>query len=284
MLYKTHNNKEKTGPVSYRLIILSVMLIFMAGFAASAMADAPSEFDNLPFAPGEKLNFELKWGIIRAGKATMEVFPLTTINGEKAFHFVLTVKTTRFIDAFYKVRDRIDSYTDIGLTRTLLYKKNQREGSTRRNIVVNFDWKKGEATYTNFNEKRAPIKLLPGSLDPLSAFYFTRKFDFSKTPSMSHAITDGKKSVTGKAKVVNKERIRIKKKKVHAWLIEPDLKHVSGVFKKSKKAKIKIWVSDDHLKIPLRVKSKVSIGSFVGELISSRGLKPKPVIKTDKPQ
>ena len=282
MIHKTHNKKEKIGHGSLSLfIVLSLILAFMTGSAipVPAMADASPEFDNFPFAPGEKLTFKLRWGIIRAGEAVMEVLPLTTVDGQKAFHFALTAKSNSFIDVFYKVRDRIDSYTDIGLTRTLLYKKNQKEGKTRRNVVVNFDWEKQEATYSNFGEKRAPIKLLPGSLDPLSAFYFTRKFDFSKNPSMNHAITDGKKSVTGRARVVKKERVRIKKKKSKTWLIEPDLKHVGGVFKKSKNAKIKIWVSDDHLRIPIKVKSKVSIGSFIGELIFAKGLKPKPVKK-----
>lgn len=52
------------------------------------------------------------------------------------------------------------------------------------------------------------------------------------------------------------------------YLIEPNLKDVGGVFKKSRDAKIKLWITADHRKIPVRLKSKVIVGSFTGDLVS----------------
>ena len=52
-----------------------------------------------------------------------------------------------------------------------------------------------------------------------------------------------------------------------AFLIEPEIEHISGVFKKSKKAKIQIWLTADERRIPLRIKSKVAVGSFVADLV-----------------
>jgi len=49
---------------------------------------------------------------------------------------------------------------------------------------------------------------------------------------------------------------------------------VGGVFEKTKDAKIHIWVTADERRIPVRIKSKVAIGSFIGELTSATGLKP----------
>ena len=46
----------------------------------------------------------------------------------------------------------------------------------------------------------------------------------------------------------------------------------SGVFKKSKDASIQIWVTADENRIPLRLKSKVVVGNFIGELISADGV------------
>jgi hypothetical protein len=57
------------------------------------------------------------------------------------------------------------------------------------------------------------------------------------------------------------------------YLIEPEIKHIGGVFEKSKNAKIKLWVTADKRKIPVKIKSKVVVGSFVGELVSATGLK-----------
>ena len=128
----------------------------------------------MPFHPGEKLTFLLKWGIIPAGKAVLEVLPIETINGVPAYHFVLTARSNSFLDMFYKVRDRIDAYTDLDMTRTLLYKKKQREGSTKNDIVVQFDWDKNEALYSRSNRPQVPLSIMPGCFDPLSIFYYSR--------------------------------------------------------------------------------------------------------------
>jgi len=56
--------------------------------------------------------------------------------------------------------------------------------------------------------------------------------------------------------------------------VEPDLQHIGGVFEKSKDAKLKIWVTADKRRIPVKVKSKVRVGSFVAELISAEGIVP----------
>ena len=79
-----------------------------------------------PFSPGEKLTYQVRWGFIPAGKAVLEVYPPEIINGEKAHHFVLVTKTNPFVDVFYKVRQRIDAYTDIGMNQTIFYKEKSK--------------------------------------------------------------------------------------------------------------------------------------------------------------
>jgi len=56
------------------------------------------------------------------------------------------------------------------------------------------------------------------------------------------------------------------------FLVEHDLKDIGGVFEKSKNAKLKIWVIADTHRIPIKIKSKVILGSFVAELISADGI------------
>jgi len=85
----------------------------------------------------------------------------------------MTTRTYPVIDLFYKVRDRIDAYTDAAMTHSILYKK-RKEGKSKRNVVVNFDWAKPEAQYSNFGKKSNPIPIQPGSFDPLSVFYAFR--------------------------------------------------------------------------------------------------------------
>jgi hypothetical protein len=228
---------------------------------------------NFPFCPGEKLTFLLKWTIIPAGESVLEVLPMETIDGVKAYHFLLTVKSNAFIDTLYKVRDKIDAYANTEMTHSMLYKKKQHEGNTERDIVVNFDWQNNKAQYTNLKDKRPPIDILSGSFDPLSAFYFVRRFDFQEKSKIERPVTDGKKCIIGKLSVIRRETLKLKSGTYDTYLIEPELKHIGGVFEKSKNAKIQLWVTADKRRIPVKIKSKVAVGSFVGELISATGLK-----------
>ena len=254
-------------------ICKSVLCLLIACVFTAASADAEPD---IPFAPGERLVFELQWSFIKAGEAVLEVLPPETINGVLAHHFRLTAESAKFIDYFYKVRDKINAFADMGMTRSLLYKKEQREGKTRRNVMVRFDWEKQESSYTNFGKSRKPVKLLEGTFDPLSAFYYSRMFDPSDHKTIKKPITDGKKCVVGEANIIRKERITVRDKTYDTYLIEPDLKHVGGVFQKSKNAKIQVWITADARRIPVRLASEVIVGSFVGELVSAEGLKEIP--------
>ena len=251
--------------IKFCLTFILITFITTLGFAETTNEGEGS----FPFKPGEKLTFQIEWCFIPAGEAVLEVLPTETINGVKSYHFVMSVKTNSFADAFYKVRDRIDAYADVEMNHTILYKKRQREGETKRDVIVNFDWEKREAQYSISREKRKPISILPGTFDPLTVFYAFRLHNLKKDIELQIPVSDGKKCVIGKARVIRRERIEVPIGIYDTYLVEPDLEHIGGVFRKSKDAKLQIWVTADNRRIPLRVKSKVVVGSFVAELISA---------------
>ncbi len=96
--------------------------------------------------------------------------------------------------------------------------------------------------------------------------------NFKEKFILQRPVTDGKKSVIGSGKVIKRETIKLKNGKYDTYLLEPDLKNLSGVFRKSKNATIKIWMTADKRKIPVKIKSKVVVGSFVGELVATEGI------------
>jgi len=256
------------------------LLLLGAVVAAAVPATAGQTGSGKPraFVPGEKLVFELKWAFITAGTATLEVLPMKTVNDQPACHFRLTARSNAFLDTLYKVRDRIDAFTDAGMTRSVHYLKKQHEGPTIRDIEVRFDWDNLQTRYLKTEkgggeDKLTPVK--PGSFDPLSAFYFVRGKEKVGVGSIIQSpITDGKKNIIGRATIVKREIIKVNGTKYDTFLVEPELKNIGGVFKKSKDASIKIWVTADHRRIPVRLKSKVVVGSFVGNLIFATGLAP----------
>jgi hypothetical protein len=232
----------------------------------------PAYAGEIPFQPGEKLVFRVKWQFIKAGEAVLEVLPIEKVNGMKAYHFVMTAKTYPYIDPFYKVRDRIESYTDIGMNRSVLYKKRKTGIGRKKDITVRFDWENREAEYSNLGKTRKPIAILPGSYDPLSVFYAFRLHELKVGKEIQVPVTDGKTCVLGKARVLKKERVHAISGIYDTYLVEPDLEHLGGVFEKSKDAELRVWVTADARRIPVKIKSKVVIGSFTSELISAKGI------------
>lgn len=243
-----------------------VFALFIAVLFWAALSGARADEVKKPFEPGEALFYRLRWTIIPAGEAMLGVVHAPDVGGEPAYHFILEARSNAFIDAFYKVRDRIDAYADLGMTRSLFYEKQQLEGSTKRNVKVRFDWAGKKAAYENFGKVEKTVDLMDGAFDPLSIFFYSRGLDLKKGAVFQRPVTDGKKCVMGVARVIRRETISVNEVKYDTWLMEPDLEHVGGVFEKSRDASIRLWVTADDRRIPVRIQSKVAVGSFVGEL------------------
>ena len=226
-----------------------------------------------PFTPGERLVFSLNWQGISAGKAELITMPITTLSGEPAYHFVLTARTNGFIDNFYKVRNRFEAFANMALTRSLLFKRNQREGDFRREVDVRFDWKRGEAQYATKTKTRTPIPLEDGTFDPLSVLFYVRTLPFAEGAEVKRYVTDGKKSVEGVMRIVKREKITVPAGTYDTYLVKPDTKDIGGVFKKSKNTTISLWLTADYRRMPVKIKSKVAVGSFYGELEKAEGIK-----------
>ncbi len=241
-----------------------------AGVLVLVGTSGSCQADDLPFRVGEKITYQLKWGVIPAGEVILEVLPHTTVAGQPARHFRMTTRSNGFIDSFYKVRGVVDGYTDPGLNHSLQYRKKQREGSSRRDIEVRFDLEKKTAQYFNLKKKkgRAPITIPEGSFDPFSVIYYCRLLDFGTLPMAEKPITDGKKSVMGRLDNRGRQTLSMNDRSYDTFLVEPDIRDLSGVFKKSKDANILIWMSADERRIPVKLKSKVVVGSFTAEMIS----------------
>lgn len=246
----------------WNYVVYAVLLVLLC-----LPAVARAEEGRLPFAVGEKMTFQLRWGLICVGESVLEVLP-GELNGNKIYHFAMTATTNSFADIFYSVRDRVDAFADLTMTHSLLYKKKQREGSTKRDISVQFDWDNNKAHYENLGREERTISLKPGTFDPLSIFYYARLLDLSEASVSERPATDGKKIVLGKALITRRETVRVPAGEFDTYVVEPNLKDISGVFEKSKKAKLELWLTADSRKLLVKMRSKVVVGSFVAELIA----------------
>ena len=81
--------------------ILAVLFFSLLICSGTQMSSASETY--IPFHPGEKLIFMLKWGVIPAGEASLEVKDLDNFKGVEAYHFVLKARSNSFFDVFFQL-------------------------------------------------------------------------------------------------------------------------------------------------------------------------------------
>lgn len=257
--------------------LLAAGALFAAG-AAAGMAQETAPAVPSPatppaaitaFAPGERLEYRIRWGLVTAGSASLQVLHEPDHGGVPAYRFSMAAATTPFLDTIYKVRDTFDSWVSTDLRQSLEYRQDQEEGSHRRRLRVTYD----PVTLTAlriFNEKgNPPLPIRPGTFDPLGAMYAVRAMPDLKTgQDVTLPISDGKVIAQGRGRIVKEETITTPAGTFSTLCMEPELAGVKGVFEKSSGAKIHIWFTKDRHHLPVRVSSKIIIGSFTAELVS----------------
>jgi len=230
--------------------------------------------NSFPFQPGETLRYDLKWGFFPVGSATMKVLPMDEDAGENGFHRLsFSVRTNEFADAFYKVRTNITSVVDRSFRKSMRYEKSQKEGKTNREIDVLFDYDAGKASYFESKKMVSTLSIPSQVLDPLSIAYFFRLQELKPSTETILPTCDGRKVKMIKVRTGKVEKIRVPAGTYKAIGTVPEMKDLSGVFRKSPDGILRIWYSDDSLKLPVKISSKVIVGSFNARLVSAEGLK-----------
>ena len=229
----------------------------------------------LPFQPGETLNYDLKWGLFPVGSATMKVLPRKDDGDDDCHRLSFSVRTNEFADAFYKVRTNVTSVVDQSFSKSIRYVKSQNEGKTKREIDVVFDYDAGKASYFESERLVSTLPIPSQVLDPLSIAYFFRLGELKPETETILPTCDGRKLKMIKVRTGKTERVRVPAGIFQAMGTNPEMKDLSGVFKKSPDGILRIWYSADSRKIPVRISSKVVVGSFTARLVSAEGLKKK---------
>jgi hypothetical protein len=216
--------------------------------------------ETLPAAPnpvraGEYLKFSVQYGPIHAGSAYLEVPKVEEIQGHKALMLQARAESNGFFSTFYKVRNKIQSYWDEEGRFSLRYVENRREGGYKAQNDISFDYDRLEAIYKDGKTYAIP----PHVQDALSAFYYTRTQALPLGGSIVFDYHASRKSLPLEVKVLGREKIETPAGKFNCVAVEPILK-AGGIFKK--KGRLVIWLTDDDRRMPVLMKSKVTVGSI----------------------
>jgi len=254
-----------------------LMCMLLATHSYLQAQEAEIQHPAFPFTPGEKLHYSVYWTGIKAAEAALEIKPMTALDGTPVWHFMMTAKTTGLASAIYPVNDRLDSWAAADMTRALRYTDHSRKRFSEKKLTITFDWDTNTA-HTAKNGKKQTVELKPGAFDPLSIFYFFRMQELGEGVELTSPVADRKRCITGVAHVRERQTIRSGGREWDTWLVEPDLRQIEGVYEKHPDARMQIWVSADERRIPVKVTSKVAVGSFTAELegMEFPATKPSP--------
>lgn len=233
-------------------VLFALLFIACSSFPASAQM--------IP----EKLVFDLTWAGIKAGTATQEI-----INDNGVIKIVSTARSADWISVFFKVDDRIESVlagtslTGLGLPKT--YRMKIHEGKTRRDKEITFNRSKRLALYVDHvNGEKKDFEINANTLDTLSSFYFVRSMPLEVGKSVFIDVFDSKRLWNTEVQVLRREKIRTVLGTFNTIVVKPLMKS-EGIFEK--KGDMYIWLTDDKRRVPVKMKTKVPVGSITATLV-----------------
>jgi LysM repeat protein len=224
---------------------------------------------NRAYTVGEKLTFAVQYGNITAGYAELSIDGVADVQGRPAFHVVGRAQTHPFFETFFKVRDRIESFIDVDYGFSVRYEKHLREGGYQADAAYLFDQRAGKIVEPA-KGKEAPMPI--GSQDVLSCFYWFRNLPLAVGDEAVIPVTaDNMKSYELRVNVLKKERVSTLAGDFDCIMVQPHLTF-QGVFQQ--KGDVFLWLTDDARRIPVKVRSKIVIGSINLNLQDAEWVQP----------
>ncbi len=273
-------NHSLSFPRFFSVFVIGVVAIGSAVFLTASADDSSYVLDrydqgalrvsqNSAFGYGEKLTFNVGYKFIIAGTATMQIGQRpASVGGRPCYEVAFDVTTTPNFDKVFRVRDRYRTYIDQDGVFPWRFEQTVREGKYSRDFSANIDQRSHVAKTTE-----GSFRVPPFVHDILSAFYYVRTLNLgsmSKGQSFQLQNFYGKQAYELRVKVLGKDRVKVDAGTFDCVVVEP-LVQEGGLFKSE--GRIIVWLSDDALKIPVKVSAKVPVGAIEGRLTSYSGLR-----------
>lgn len=220
------------------------------------------------FAPGERLEYVLKWAGIPSGDSVMEIVEGDVVDGAALYRVISRARSRRLVDLVYKVRNHYETHIHPGDGLTRKYVFNMREGGKRRRRVLVFD-QNGltvDRIVTKKGQTQSQVYEIPEEThDNLSALYALRNLDLVVGETVALRVFEGKKNWELEVDILAEEEIKVRAGTFKTWKIHPKLKF-EGMFRRT--GELIVWVTHDEYRIPILMKSKVRVGHIDAELKS----------------
>lgn len=229
------------------------------GPAATPTPHVPVGTDDWPFTVGEQLNYQIFIGASNTalGSATFQVRGRARYFDRDGILLTVNAQTTNAAARIFVARDQIDSYVEPKALLPFRTVLNLLEGKRRLNQTLTLNQETGMVTTDN----GARIEIPVGTHDYVSFFYAVRTFNLNATRRSAISILVENKPKTLFINSDKHETIELGERRIPAIALsittddpEPD------------KYQLRIWVSDDKRRLPLRITCATQLGPLRADL------------------
>ena len=272
-------SRSKTIPIVSILILLACFLLGSYSQANPVLLKNPEAVPTYqpkfyPFEQGEKAVYKASWnGMISVATAEIYTTP-TVVDGRKVYQVRVEAKTSRLLDFIWKMRDTITSTFDAAALSPLHFFFRQRENSK----VIDTEAKLDKATKrwaVNRQEKGKKRKTYEfksqNTLDPITATYLARSIDFKVGDRLYFNVFGGRSRYVLELLVEAREPVELESGKVvDAFRIVPRIQNITKSGYAGRLRDATVWISADERRIPVRLSSKVFVGTVNLEIVQDK--------------
>lgn len=247
------------------------------GLTSTPTATQYRQWPNYAFNVGEKLTFEITYGFVTAGQAIMSVPQWKVVSGRQTLDTRVEAFSNPDFDWIFRVRDRYQTFMDGEGLFPWRFEQHVREGSYSRDYNAMFN----PLEQTAVASDGKTYKTVPYVHDIVSAFYYVRTLDLTRMHKGDKIhlqnFFDGKTHPLDVV-VLGHQKVETEAGTFNCVVIEPMVVE-GGLFKNE--GSIRIWMTDDANHMPVKMSTKVLIGSINATLVKYQGVKNPLVAKVE---
>ena len=235
-----------------RTFILSILLLFLSVLPAAGTGKIP-----------EKLTYDLSWTGIPVGTASQSITDEGGILQIKAlFKSNAWLSTVHPVD--YRIETTLSRKPGSFPGEVRQFRMCFQDGARVRDRSITFDHVAGTAHYKDHvSNEEASAAIRPDTSDVTTAFYYARHLPIAPGARISLPVMDGREPYLLEVKVLGSEKLRTILGKVETLVVQPMVRP-EGTFEG--KRGVKLWITNDARRIPVKIQTRVTVGSVTATL------------------
>ncbi len=234
-----------------------------------AQAAEPARPAEVPFGPGERLDYQVKLGMFSVGNGFFRVASIDTVRGHPTYRLEMQLHGGAM---WVTVDDYMTSWLDVHSLVSRRFQQAQKEANYKRQRTLEFFPEQKRFEQVVYNESGQVTKNESGSipsddpLDDISFLYYARTLplEIGKTYTLNRYFDEKGNPVT--LKVLRRDTVKVPAGKFATIVVQPVIQ-TKGLFGKGGKAEV--YFTDDERRLVVQVRSSVPVIGHLNMLLRS---------------